>query len=242
MGGGYSFKNTFIHFEEADSKENADPRIVQSMPAGKFAEGLHEEMAAAARKAKIVQRPRALCEQTLESEAVADMVFPQTPDADAARWQAVPLQATSGPSSLEYLPSSEAAAAWLPAPPTGAPTIVTAAPVATSSPWWTAASPTTSAPSPMIWQPMTTVVVTGLTNQPAFNGLQGQISSFDVETGRYNVLLELGAGKQRMAKLKLENLILPVQPVTGSSGVAPSVLPGAGSQTKPKLMLDELVV
>jgi len=252
----YSFKNTFVHFEEADSKENADPRIIQSMPAGKFAESLQEEMAAAECKAKASLRPLALCEQALQSEAAVEMVFPQTPDADAATFQAASLAGMGGP-RLDWLHSS-AATVWHPAPPMCAPTAV-AAPVAMPPAWWRPAAPTTNS-SPILL-PMTSVVVSGLTSQPGFNGLRGVISSFDAESGRYSVLLEVGAGQQRMAKLKHENLVLQGQPAVldvaqpapgfGScltSQQAANVscrLSGscaASSQCRPRLMLDALVV
>merc|ERR1712025_1184942 len=105
---------------------------------------------------------------------------------------------------------------------------------------------------PPTWPAMTSVVVTGLTNQPGFNGLRGIISSFDTETGRYNVQLDMGPGKQRMAKLKCENLVpqgqpvipdvvqpLPsVQPLPVIPDVAQCLLP-LHSQCRPRLMLDE---
>jgi hypothetical protein len=236
----YSFKNTFIHFEETNSKDNGDSRIIQSMPAGKFAEGLEEEnaaaAAAAARMAKVV--PSALCDQALDSEQAMD-TFPQTPDADAARCQAFSFAAMNG---FEWPPSSEA----IVCPP---------APFIAAPPAWQASTPPAMNVLQPTWPAMTdgtSVVVSGLTNQPGFNGLQGIISSFDVESGRYNVLLDMGPGKQRMAKLKRENLIPHGQPLIpdvaqplAPLSLIPDVaqpLPPLPSQCRPRLMLDELVM
>jgi len=239
----YSFKNTFIHFEEAGSKENTDARIIQSMPAGKFAEGLEEEKAAAI----TFSRPHALCEQALHSEAAEDTVFPDTPDADAARCEALALAAMNG-SDFGWPPSSEAIACP-PAPLTNAP-IIAQTPVAMPMPpaWWAPGAPAMNMPPP-IWPAMTSVVVVGLTNQPGFNGLCGIINSFDVETGRYNVQLDMGSGKQRMAKLKSENLVpqgqavIPgaVQPLPYVISDVAQPVPILPTQCKPRLMLDELV-
>lgn len=205
-------KNTFVHFEEAGGEEHADPRITQSMPAGKFAEGLEEEMAAV-RMAKALPRPPALCEQALQSDAREE--FPPTPDADASL-------AAMGAPSFDLL-----AAVFPPAPPTSSP-VATAAPVAVPPACWAPAAPP-------IWPPMTLVLVAGLTNQPEFNGLQGTISSFDAESGRYNVLLEMGAGTQRMAKLRRENLIPQGQPTFPAQPI-----PVVGNSCKPWPMLDTL--
>lgn len=227
----YSFKNTFIHFEEAGSKENGDSRITQSMPAGKFAEGLEEEQAAAAAAAGMARRPCALCEEGMQSD-VAVETFPQTPDADAARFQVLSFAAMDGP-SFEWPPSSEAIICP-PAPVSGAPTCVES-----PAPAWWGLSPPAMNMLPSTWPALTSVIVVGLTNQPAFNGLRGIISSFDAESGRYNVQLDMGSGKQRAAKLKPENLLPQGQPVIPDVA-QPS--PHPPSQCRPRLTLDELVV
>merc|ERR1719191_1723128 len=72
--------------------------------------------------------------------------------------------------------------------------------------------------------PGTPVVVVGLVNQPAFNGLHGAVSAFDEQCGRYNIMLDMGAGNQRMVKLKAENLILSQPPLMA---MQPQVQPQA---------------
>merc|ERR1719321_2622077 len=147
---------------------------------------------------------------------------------------------------------SSEAVACPPAPLTSAP-IITEAPIAMPPTWCAPAAPAMNMPPPT-WPAMTSVVVVGLTNQPGFNGLRGIISSFDAETGRYNVQLDMGPGKQRMAKLKCENLVPQGQPVIPDvaqplpSVLPPSVIPDVvqpllplHSQCRPRLMLDELV-
>jgi len=81
-----SIKNTFVHFE----MDNADPRIIQSMPAGAFTANIEVEKAEESTSAqRQKRRPSALSEilsfseadETL-SERVSAMVFPSTPNAD----------------------------------------------------------------------------------------------------------------------------------------------------------------
>jgi hypothetical protein len=83
-----SIKNTFVHIE----MDNADPRIIQSMPAGTFAANLEaekgeESMDADSRSHKT--RPSALLQISpssdqgeTESETVASLMFPSTPNAE----------------------------------------------------------------------------------------------------------------------------------------------------------------
>merc|ERR1711879_933565 len=52
----------------------------------------------------------------------------------------------------------------------------------------------------------TEVIIEGLVKAPSFNGALGVVQSFDVESGRYNVLLDGGSPGQRWAKIKGENL------------------------------------
>jgi len=62
-------------------------------------------------------------------------------------------------------------------------------------------------------QPGTEVVIEGLLKLPAFNGRTGTVDSLDVETGRYNVLLDDPSGTgAKWAKVKGDNLRLRVQP------------------------------
>merc|ERR1719387_742471 len=86
-------------------------------------------------------------------------------------------------------------------------------------------------PMPSGWAPGTQVQLSGLANQPAFNGAQGTVSGFDAELGRYNILLDAGQGseKRRTVEVKAENLMLSTPPPAMSSG-------------KAKLMLDQLII
>lgn len=57
--------------------------------------------------------------------------------------------------------------------------------------------------------PGTPVMLTGLANQPDFNGLRGTVSSFDADSSRYNILLDVGPNTtRRMVKVKFQNLRL----------------------------------
>lgn len=56
--------------------------------------------------------------------------------------------------------------------------------------------------------PGTEVSVVGLLKCPAFNGLSGTVQTIDNETCRYDVLLVLTAGGNKLAKIKRENLQL----------------------------------
>jgi len=81
-------KNSFVHFE-ADSKENADPRIVQSMPAGAFAQSIEAEKAAQAtstgaqKKASHLSLILPFSEgDDVKDEKTCAEVFPSTPNAE----------------------------------------------------------------------------------------------------------------------------------------------------------------
>jgi len=87
----FSIKNTFVHFE-SDSDENGDPRIVQSMPNGMFAERVEAEInaqkAAAAVKTSGKQQGRPLPfseDPEEEDERVSAILFPATPNAETAQ-------------------------------------------------------------------------------------------------------------------------------------------------------------
>jgi len=74
-----SIKNTFVHVE-IDSKETADPRIIQSMPAGTFAEHIEAEKAATAGSQG--RRPLALSDDAMNEVEASVMIFPSTPNAE----------------------------------------------------------------------------------------------------------------------------------------------------------------
>jgi len=83
-----SIKNTFVHFVT----DNADPRIIQSMPAGTFAANIEAEKnqeAANAENRSQKRRPLALSQisprtedDEPEVETVASLTFPSTPNAE----------------------------------------------------------------------------------------------------------------------------------------------------------------
>merc|ERR1711907_810138 len=84
--------------------------------------------------------------------------------------------------------------------------------------------------------PGTPVVVVGLVNQPAFNGLHGAVSAFDEQCGRYNIMLDVGVGSQRMVNLKAENLVIAQQPLVPlQSQVQPQVQPQVQLQMPPQV-------
>merc|ERR1719456_1717311 len=111
------------------------------------------------------------------------------------------------------------------------------APIVESSP--TAAVSMPAVPMPPPGPPPrlalgTPVVVCGLVNQPAFNGLHGAVNAFDEQCGRYNIMLDLGAGSQRMVKLKTENLVMvqpPIMPM--QSQMQPQLQPQVQPQVQP---------
>jgi len=81
----FSIKNTFVHFEETDVKEYEDPRIIQSMPNGKFTECIKSDMVAAAAAAagSAKRRPGPLSNyEDVETEVCSGMLFPATPNAE----------------------------------------------------------------------------------------------------------------------------------------------------------------
>lgn len=114
-----SIKNSFVHFE-IDSKETADPRIIQSMPAGTFSEHIEAERAANMKSRKWKPLPLSETSESDTIEGSSAMLFPSTPNADnemsfAEHSQGVPLvQWHSGTTpvseSLTALPS----ACWTP--------------------------------------------------------------------------------------------------------------------------------
>jgi hypothetical protein len=77
-----SIKNTFVHFE-TDSKEHLDPRIIQSMPAGTFADNIQAELEAAGNARSTKRRPLPFSEDLeTETERSSAMLFPSTPNGE----------------------------------------------------------------------------------------------------------------------------------------------------------------
>eukprot|EP00746_Dinoflagellata_sp_MGD_P162893 gnl/MRDRNA2_/MRDRNA2_90637_c0_seq1.p1 gnl/MRDRNA2_/MRDRNA2_90637_c0~~gnl/MRDRNA2_/MRDRNA2_90637_c0_seq1.p1 ORF type:complete len:503 (+),score=121.42 gnl/MRDRNA2_/MRDRNA2_90637_c0_seq1:86-1510(+) len=77
-----SIKNTFVHFE-TDCKEHLDPRIIQSMPAGTFADNIQAEREAAHNAGSSKRRPLPLSENSeTETEGSSTMLFPSTPNGE----------------------------------------------------------------------------------------------------------------------------------------------------------------
>jgi len=324
----FSIKNSFVHFEEAGATECRDPRIVQSMPNGKFAEGIKLEKDAATEASEIASRKKRPVPVPLLNDEEADFLepcsgielFPATPRDDAERctlydgvrdqnpsvqtfqWMSSPSAAympeyptttvlppailapqapqtfmtapamqappppPTPPPSIEILPPAmlgrdSRTTAFSPAmsAPELSPTCLPPAMLARESPatalppafWMPSPQATTAAPSPVAmspatlspqpdcrppatfpapqggppcWTPGTSVVICGLANQPAFNGLHGTVSSFDAGCGRYNISLEVAPGKQQVAKIKAQNLLPaqhPVQPPAFHNGAQP---------------------
>jgi hypothetical protein len=110
--------------------------------------------------------------------------------------------------------------------------------------------PPTQPQGPSYLVPGTPVVLQGLANQPDFNGLQGIVSAFDAECGRYNVMIEIGPNAhRRLVKVKSQNL-QPAQSFAqvphGSPGQLPCCHPGqqqvvAGRAAKASLVLSHMV-
>jgi hypothetical protein len=81
-----SIKNSFVHFE-VDSKDVTDPRIIQSMPAGAFAEHIEAERMANVqskfdKKGRPVPLPLSEASDTENTDESSGMLFPSTPNAD----------------------------------------------------------------------------------------------------------------------------------------------------------------
>jgi hypothetical protein len=79
-----SIKNSFVHFE-GDSDESGDPRIVQSMPDGKFAETLKAEKQEIKNAGDQRSRPLPVShDPDPDIERVAAMEIPATPNAETS--------------------------------------------------------------------------------------------------------------------------------------------------------------
>jgi hypothetical protein len=232
-----SIKNTFVHFEN-DSEENADPRIIQSMPSGKFAESVDaEKQARTARQ----NRPVPFSDDAEdEAEKESALVFPATPNAEGhirALDEMPAMESTPSPVPVVQWVSPNTAmfdqsitvlppALWKPSPaqilidsPIGAKQQQKPEPIAQQS---------SHMPSPLL--PGTPVIVNGLASQPTYNGLVGLVIDFDSHHSRYNIAIEVGASAQRcMVKVKPGNLTI-VQPVLPPQ---PSCYPPGQQQTLP---------
>jgi len=217
-----SIKNTFVHFEN-DSQETADPRIIQSMPAGTFAEHIEAERTGNAASQKA--RPLPLSEDSeTETEGSSAMLFPSTPNAEN--------QMSFG--TAEGVPGAQ----WIASTPV-APESITILPPAFWAPP-AAALENESSPAAAhatYFMPGTPVVLQGLSSQPDFNGLHGVVSAFDANCGRYNVMIETGPNAvRRLVKVKFQNLLL-AQPLLPPQ---PHGCPAA-QPPKASLVLDQMV-
>jgi hypothetical protein len=222
-----TIKNTFIHFEETDAKENADPRIIQSMPNGKFSEAIQAEQRNTAMA--VAEAASKASGENLEEPQGSQMMFPSTPNAES-RYKDFP----EGTPTVQWTPPQDPTVSVL-APAVWNPTAQfnPMAPIVESSP--TAGVSMPPVPMPPSGPPPrmalgTTVVVCGLVNQPAFNGLHGTVSAFDEQCGRYNIMLDVGMGSQKMVKLKAENLVIAQQAL-----VPPQVQPQVQVQMPPQV-------
>lgn len=236
-------KNTFVHI---DANENGDPRIVQSMPNCKFAETLEADMlaaataAAAAKLAKQNRKPLPLAE---EPATTGLELFPSTPNADslpAVLRDLCPNEEAQATPMVHWVPSGaqyQSAAEY--------PCITTLPPAS----WVSSSAPVhgyqpvsvPQAPPPPSFAPGTPVVLTGLASQPDFNGRHGTVRSFDAESSRYNIMLEMCPNaNQRMVKVKFQNLLFsqPMLP-PGVPYIQPSATMNRTAQAP--LTLDQMV-
>lgn len=220
----YSIKNSFVHFP--DETSHADPRIIKSMPEGKFEEALLIELEM--KRDQGLVRPSPLSLELDDSDKTYQgMVFPSTPDAEMSCRSFHQLDAAIA--EAEQLPP----AVWGldPSPPVlPLPSALWMSPMPPAPPSITPLLPQI----PELLAPGTVVQLCGLSNQPAFNGARGTISSFDREMSRYNISLDVASGAQkgRMVKVKAENVIVSM----------PLSAPGACNANKAMLMLDRLII
>lgn len=284
-----SIKNSFVHFE-GDSEENGDPRIIQSMPNGKFAENIEAEKATAGKTKRRNGRPMPFSENPeQEAEKTCTVEFPSTPNAEMTSGALLCCTNTSCPDHGQTVPVAHwippatapqnssvtvlAPACWTPSAPSqtpidagipsqessvtilppacwsqrtsvqrsdnlsatqgqpqGPPTVQNDAitllqrqphgqvegppPLMPPEFCTPAAQPPPQGPTSQAhFMPGTPVMLCGLASQPAFNGLPGTVSSFDADSSRYNILVEIGPnGNRRVVKVKSQNL-LPAQTV-----------------------------
>jgi len=257
----FSIKNSFVHFE-IDSKENGDPRIIQSMPSGMFADNIQDEVVAAVGAERHKNRPLPLSEDSetdmdmppISPRESPSMVFPSTPNADmdfgtfnnsgtAVPW--VPPTAAATQPCETFLPP----ACWAPpassppvhqvlppqGPPQGVPQGTTPAPPQ-GPPQNSQVTPLAPAQGPpACFKQGTPVILRGLANQANFNGLRGTVSGFDASCGRYDIMLEIGPNAvRRQVKVKVQNLLLAPPSL-------PPQQPSVSRAAKPSLVLDQMI-
>jgi hypothetical protein len=263
-----SIKNTFVHFE-TDSKEHVEPRIIQSMPAGTFAENIEAERAVAANeggqilvcdKWGLKSKPLPLSEDSdAETDGPSAMLFPSTPNAEnqmnfgiehaetvpVVQW--IPPTTVVPESSITVLPP----AFWAPQSPAQTLLENESSPAQgqpqgppQGPPQGTVPPIPPPASPPAYFMPGTPVVLQGLTNQPDFNGLHGVVSAFDADCGRYNVMVEIGPNAlKRLVKIKFQNLIPAPQWSMPHPPCSPPVHQSVGMSrpAKASLVLDQMV-
>eukprot|EP00746_Dinoflagellata_sp_MGD_P161829 gnl/MRDRNA2_/MRDRNA2_89117_c0_seq1.p1 gnl/MRDRNA2_/MRDRNA2_89117_c0~~gnl/MRDRNA2_/MRDRNA2_89117_c0_seq1.p1 ORF type:complete len:426 (-),score=93.36 gnl/MRDRNA2_/MRDRNA2_89117_c0_seq1:295-1572(-) len=238
----FSIKNTFVHFE-TDSDENADPRIIQSMPSGKFAESIAADKQAGASAGNRRNLPLPFADEPeIDTERESELLFPATPNAEghisalddvpAFDNMSVPNQWISPPatiqdqsitvlrpatmmdSSITVLPP----ALWKPSPAQ----ILIDSPISNKQEEQPQGpthaqmpgSAAQSAPQvPSMLPPGTPVMVTGLASQPTYNGLHGLVVDFDSHHSRYNIVVEIGPHAQKSVVKVKPCNLIIVQPV-----------------------------
>lgn len=203
-----------------------------------FSETLEAEMlaaataAAAAKLAKQNRKPLPLAE---EPETTGRELFPSTPNADslpAVLRDLCPNEEAQATPMVHWVPSAaqyQYAAHY--------PSITTLPPAS----WVPSSVSVPQAPPPPSFVPGTPVVLTGLASQPDFNGRHGTVSSFDAESSRYNIMLEMCPNaNQRMVKVKFQNLLFsqPMLP-PGVPYIQPSATMNRTAQAP--LTLDQMV-
>merc|ERR1719265_1008683 len=194
------------------------------MPNGKFSEAIQAEQTKTATAA--AEAGSKVSSENPEESQGNQMMFPSTPNAESRYNKDFP----DGTPTVQWTPPQDptisvlAPAVWNPGAPFNP-----MAPIVESSPTVGVSMPPVPMPPagpPPLMAVGTAVVVCGLINQPAFNGLHGTVSAFDEQCGRYNIMLDMGVGSQRMVKLKAENLVIaqaPLMPM--QSQVQPQMQP-----------------
>lgn len=180
-----SMRNTFIHIESVSDVE----RNTQSMPHGMFRQQLASELAN---------------QHELPSTGGVDVV----PESPRERYETLEGPLLEGPLLQPTGPLLSGPLLCTTPLPAAAPS----APL-TAAPNW----PPPPLPSEGILQQIalgTEVVIQGLVKLPDFNGLGGVVQSFDYDTGRYNIHLNVAAGSNghKWVKVKADNLLVQVPP------------------------------
>lgn len=230
----FSIKNTFVHFE-TNCDENGDPRVIQSMPSGKFVESIEAEKEAVLISGKQKNRPIPFSEdleEDTERVSLEGMLFPATPNAESLMTAFDEMPASTGAGQdvpvVQWVSPAAAAvdasitvlppAFWNPSPAQ----ILIDSPIAPKEPAQRQdreqpqgagslegpAAQLAQQPAPLL-PPGTPVVLSGLENQPKCNGLHGLVSDFDTVHSRYNVVIEIGPNAQKSVfKVKPHNLLI----------------------------------